>query len=92
MWTLSFAARSAISTGPLTGISARNCLEARVLEVLERDGDVHLLAALDEAQKIQLSVSLTIASMHELGLQPGRSIHLVFKTQSCQLLATTRGT
>lgn len=81
-----------ISTGPLSGISARNCVPAKVLEIQESAGDVHLLAGLGAQGTVPLSVSLTIASRRELGLVPGREIYLVFKTQSCQLLAATRGT
>lgn len=81
-----------ISTGPLSGISARNCLQAKVLEISETDGNVHLLAGLGADAAVHMSVSLTIASRRELGLELGREIYLVFKTQSCQLLAATRAT
>lgn len=81
-----------ISTAPLSGISARNCLRASVLEVAEQERNVFLLAGLGVGRSVRLSVSLTIASRRELELDPGREIYLVFKTQSCQLLAATRGT
>lgn len=80
-----------ISTGELGGISARNCIPAEVLEVIEKEGTVYLLAGLGEERAVRLSVSLTIASTRELDLKRGRRVDLVFKTQSCQLLAASRG-
>ena len=62
-----------------------------MLEVTEREGTVYLLAGLGEKRDVRLSVSLTIASTRELDLRTGARVYLVFKTQSCQLLAASRG-
>jgi len=66
-------------------ISARNVIAARVETVVEGGEGVMLEAAL--GGETRLWVALTGASMRELGLARGGSVHLVFKTQSVRILS-----
>lgn len=71
------------------GLSARNCLPARV-EGLDADGQDVLLAARCTGPSGEsgplLRASLTTGAAEELGLIVGGPVQLVFKTQSCQAL------
>lgn len=82
-----------VSIQPPAGISARNVLPARVRDVAARGGDVFLQAALGARRdsELSLSVSLTESSRSELALEVGSEVYLVFKTQSCHLLARWSG-
>jgi molybdate transport system ATP-binding protein len=73
------------------GLSARNVLPARVVEVREaggdRRGEVRLSAAIEGADQ-DAWVELTAGSVRELGLRPGREVFLVIKTRSFRVLAS----
>jgi molybdate transport system ATP-binding protein len=75
-----------IATRRPEGLSARNVLPARVLEVSERDGAVLLRARLGTSDKV--AVQLTPGAVRELGLEPGRDVHLVIKTRACRVLSS----
>ena len=66
------------------GLSARNILPARVLDVAQRGGEVLLRAGLGARDK--LAVQLTPDAVRELDLAPGRDVFLVIKTRSCRVL------
>lgn len=71
------------------GLSARNCLHARV-ERLDADGQDVLLTARclgpQGAEGPLLRASLTLGALRELGLAQDVPVQLVFKTQSCHPL------
>jgi molybdate transport system ATP-binding protein len=90
-----------VSRAPISGLSARNILPARV-EGIVLDGDDAAIEALlgdrgrSDMQGAELNhapsaarlrVRLTRASAEELGLAPSARVHLVFKTQSCRVLS-----
>ena len=75
-----------IATRRPEGLSARNVLPARVLDVSERGGEVLLRARLGACDKV--SVQLTPGAVRELGLEPGRDVHLVIKTRACRVLSS----
>jgi molybdate transport system ATP-binding protein len=71
-----------------TRISARNVVLARIEHIEEvRDGNVRIDARLEDGGGARVSASLTRSSVDELGLRPTRSVHLVFKTNSCRVLS-----
>jgi molybdate transport system ATP-binding protein len=77
-----------VSIAPLTGISARNIVSARIAEIEARGEDVTLNTVLGNgAAPARLRVGLTQASTRELGLEVGSRVVLVFKTQSCRILS-----
>lgn len=78
-----------VSLAPLEGISARNRLPAVVEELAEADGALVARTVIGEGREEdpRLCVGLTRASAEELGLEKGRRVHLVFKTQSCRVLS-----
>jgi len=71
-----------------TRISARNVLPARI-ELLEAvpPSEVRVDARLEDGAGERISASLTRASSEELRLEPGHSVYLVFKTNSCRVLS-----
>jgi len=74
---------------PVSGLSARNQLAARV-EGIEQDGeDVHLTARAGDTDEggAVFSVSLTPGAVNELGLAVGRELVLIIKSQACHRLA-----
>ena len=82
-----------VALDPPTRISARNVLAARVERVDKAaPGAARVDARLDRGAGARLSVSLTRASADELGLEDGRDVHLVFKTNSCRVLSIPPGT
>ncbi len=64
------------------GLSARNILRGRVLELKRRD--VIVSAKVDCGS--ELEVHLTLAARDSLALQPGREVWLIVKTHSCHLM------
>jgi molybdate transport system ATP-binding protein len=74
-----------IATERPAGLSARNVLPARVLDVVDRDGEVLLRATLGPRERV--SIQLTPAAVAELGLVPGRAVYLVIKTTGCRVLS-----
>lgn len=78
-----------VSRAPITGISARNILSARVENVTLDGDDASLETQLgeDASSAARLCVGLTRASAQELELAPRARVHLVFKTQSCRVLS-----
>ena len=80
-----------VSLRPIEGLSARNLLPARVSELERAGDDVTLRATLgSEGTGPELCVALTAESSAELGLERGKRIHLVAKTQACHVLGWTR--
>ncbi|MFN0008038.1 MAG: molybdenum ABC transporter ATP-binding protein [Planctomycetota bacterium] len=78
-----------VSLAPLDGISARNRLSAVVEELADAEGALIARTAIGDGGKDdpRICVGLTRASADELGLERGRRVHLVFKTQSCRVLS-----
>jgi molybdate transport system ATP-binding protein len=74
-----------IATERPSGLSARNVLPARVLEITERNGEVLLRATLGQRERV--SIQLTPAAVAELALAPGRAVYLVIKTRGCRVLS-----
>ncbi len=63
------------------GLSARNCLEARVLKLEEVEGRILLVTLLDEAPYLPpIAVELTSLAVQELEIRSGMPIQLIFKT------------
>ncbi len=80
-----------IARGPVAGLSAQNVLAATVREVLApAAGDPHaaavVKAALGHAGR-PIAIVVSRRACRELELVPGAAVHLVFKAQSCRLLA-----
>jgi molybdate transport system ATP-binding protein len=74
-----------VSSGPLTGLSARNVYEAR-LEGLERTGvDVTLRCAVAGAPSTWLA-RVTPAAVEALGLKVGQTVWLAVKSHSVRVL------
>jgi molybdate transport system ATP-binding protein len=72
-----------LATSAPAGLSARNILPGRVLELAQRD--MIVIARVDCG--IEMSVHLTLAARDSLELVPGRQVWLILKTHSCHLLA-----
>jgi molybdate transport system ATP-binding protein len=72
-----------LATSAPTGLSARNILPGRLLELSQRD--MIVIARVDCG--IEMSVHLTLAARDSLELVPGREVWLIVKTHSCHLLA-----
>jgi len=65
------------------GLSARNILPGRIVSLVRHD--IMISALVDVG--VPLEVHLTLAARDALGLAPGRSVWLVVKTYSCQLMS-----
>ena len=63
-------------------LSARNTFEGRVTEV--RRAGVTVVVMVDSG--VTFEVHVTPAAEQELGLAPGRSVWMVLKTYSCNLV------
>ena len=72
-----------LATSAPAGLSARNILPGRLLELSQRD--MIVIARVECG--IELSVHLTLAARDSLDLVPGRQVWLIVKTHSCHLLA-----
>jgi len=72
-----------LATSAPAGLSARNILPGRLLELSQRD--MIVIARVDCG--IEMSVHLTLAARDSLELVPGREVWLIVKTHSCHLLA-----
>ncbi|TDJ74622.1 MAG: ATP-binding cassette domain-containing protein [Planctomycetota bacterium] len=84
------AADIVLATAPVTGLSARNVLPARIESLATDRDDVFLLVRPDgdgSGDAPLLWVSLTTGAVQDLALTPGGAVHLVVKTQSCHRLA-----
>jgi molybdate transport system ATP-binding protein len=73
-----------LSTGPLTGVSARNVL-AGTVEKVEPAAAGEDAATVDVAG-VRWVVRLTAASVRELGVAPGARVHLAVKSAACRRL------
>lgn len=72
-------------------ISARNVLAARVERVVAAEGAERVDLALGpDGRGPGFSAALTSAAVRELAVVPGAAMHVIVKTQSCRVLATTR--
>jgi len=71
-----------LATSAPAGLSARNILPGRLLELSQRD--MIVIARVDCG--IEMSVHLTLAARDSLELVPGRQVWLIVKTHSCHLL------
>jgi molybdate transport system ATP-binding protein len=76
-----------VATERPRGLSARNVVAARTLELREEGGDVRLLAELEGSDQ-RVWVELTAGAVRELGLRPGAALYLVIKTRSLRVLST----
>ena len=65
------------------GISARNIIPGRIVELAQRD--VIVTAKVDCG--VEILAHLTLAARDSLSLQAGREVWLIVKTHSCHLLA-----
>jgi molybdate transport system ATP-binding protein len=74
-----------VATRPPVGLSARNVLPARVVDVSEEGGEVLLRASLGEHQRV--SIQLTPDAVRELELAVGRDVFVVVKTRGCRVLS-----
>jgi molybdate transport system ATP-binding protein len=72
-----------LATSAPAGLSARNVLPGRLLDLSQRD--MIVIARVDCG--IEMSVHLTLAARDSLELVPGRQVWLIVKTHSCHLLA-----
>ena len=77
-----------ISLKPPEGLSARNVLPARI-QHLEQNG--HTLWVVAASGSNRLVVELTEDAGRELGLQPGKSVYLIFKSHSINVTAMKEG-
>ena len=73
-----------LATSAPAGLSARNILPGRLLELSQRD--MIVIARVDCG--IEMSVHLTLAARDSLELVPGRQVWLIVKTHSCHLLSS----
>ena len=74
-----------VSSGPVSGLSARNVYPARVM-TLERTGvDVTLRCTLESAG-VELLARVTPAAIAALGLRPGSAVWLAVKSHSIRLV------
>lgn len=78
-----------VSDSAPSRISARNVLAATIVAIAsDADGRTRVEAKLSEALDAPtLVVDVTRSAAHELGLDTGRRIHLVFKAGSCRSVA-----
>jgi molybdate transport system ATP-binding protein len=85
-----------LARGPVAGLSAQNVLAAEVRELHRPLGDephapVVVSARLGEVaaggEGLRLAVVVSLRASRELALAPGEAVHLIFKAQSCRLLA-----
>jgi molybdate transport system ATP-binding protein len=69
------------------GLSAQNVLSGRVRDLVEagEDGSIAVTVDVPGAAAV-LVASVTPQAKERLGLVPGASVHLVFKTHSCRAL------
>ncbi len=72
-----------------TGLSARNVLRGRISAVTPAGEDL-LLRVSTGAESRALVACVTRGAARELRLDPGRDVHLVVKTRSCQVLSAVR--
>ncbi len=72
-----------LATSAPVGLSARNILPGRLLELSQRD--MIVIARVNCG--IEMFVHLTLAARDSLELVPGRQVWLIVKTHSCHLLA-----
>jgi molybdenum ABC transporter ATP-binding protein len=72
-----------LATSAPVGLSARNVLPGRLLDLSQRD--MIVVARVDCG--VEMSVHLTLAARDSLELVPGRQVWLIVKTHSCHLLA-----
>jgi molybdate transport system ATP-binding protein len=77
------AADVLVSAQPLTAISARNVFPGRVVDLTTVEGDT---CARVEALGHEWLATLTAAATAELGLSPGKGVHLAIKTHSFRRL------
>ncbi|MCP3100647.1 molybdenum ABC transporter ATP-binding protein [Myxococcus sp. K15C18031901] len=73
-----------LSTGPLTGVSARNVLAGTVTAV--EPASAGELAATVEVAGVAWVVRLTAFSVRELAVSPGQRVFLAVKTAACRRL------
>nr|AYM52741.1 molybdate ABC transporter ATP-binding protein [Archangium disciforme] len=73
-----------LSTGPLTGVSARNVLAGTVVRVEPAAAGED--AATVDVAGVRWVVRLTAASVRELGVVPGARVYLAVKSAACRRL------
>lgn len=76
------AAEIIVATSRPSGLSARNIVPARLVEMDTRAGRAYATADIGA----RLIVELTEGAARELQLSPGRDVHLVFKSSSIAVL------
>ena len=75
-----------VARAPVEGLSARNALAGRIVELRRGRGGLRVDLALLGAQSSTLSATLTEEAVRELGLEVGRTAVAVFKSSSCRIL------
>jgi molybdate transport system ATP-binding protein len=78
-----------VATEPPRGLSARNVVPGVVRAARRSNGGIWLVAEVGRS-RIPLAVSLTGEAYETLGLEPGKAVFVVFKTQACRVLGDRR--
>jgi molybdate transport system ATP-binding protein len=79
-----------VATDSPHGLSAQNVLSGTVRALIEAGADGTIAVTVDvPGLGPPLVAALTPQATARLGLRPGRSVHLVFKTHSCRALAAS---
>ncbi len=71
-----------LATSPPVGLSARNVIPGRILNLEQRD----VIVSARVNCRIEMEVHLTLAARDSLQLTPGKEVWLVIKTHSCHLM------
>lgn len=76
-----------IAQKAVEGISARNCLPARIREVRQLSHKAIVISELIHAPSIVLATEVTPDAVEHLSLKPAQQIYLLVKSSSCFLCA-----
>ena len=72
-----------LATSRVDGLSARNIVEGKVIDLGQRDAVISVSV---NCRDTNFEVHITPAAVHSLGLQPGLRVWIVVKTHSCFLI------
>lgn len=72
-----------LATRQPDGLSARNVLPGKLLELTQRD----VIIAAEVDCGLNFEVQMTLAARDSLRLAPGREVWLIVKTHSCHLMS-----
>lgn len=79
-----------IAARPPQGLSAQNILPAEITSVEDLEG-MRLVRASLAADIPDLAIQVTPQAMSDLGLKPGKAVHLIIKTTGCSVYAGREG-